>query len=166
MLQGNNVLSRRCRPTTKSYRAAVKTIVTTIQGTHGLNDAETAERLGCSAGTIANARNERADLAGVTLANIEYEFGPSALDPFLELGGSRAIPRIAGDDDARRATVELSEVLHLLIAAQDPDSDGGVAVTTAELRSMLPQLRAARQSLDVLTDRAEHGMVVQLGARA
>ena len=149
-----NVLPRRSRPTTKSYRSAVKAIITGIQGQQGLNDPELAERLGCSAGTIKNARNEAGNLDGVTLMNVEYEFGPSALDPVLALGGSRSVPLNVGGDDTVSATIELSEVLHLLIAAQSPASDGGVNVTPTELTRILPQLRDARQALDVLIDRA------------
>lgn len=149
-----NVLSRRSRPTTKSYRSAVKSIIVGIQGTHELSDPELAERLGCSAGTIKNARNEAGNLDGVTLMNVEYEFGPSALDPVLALGGSRSVPLNVAADDTVSATIELSEVLHLLIAAQSPASEGGVAVTPTELTRILPQLRDARQALDVLIDRA------------
>lgn len=154
MPQRTKVLSRRSRPTTKSYRAAVKQIVLGIQADQDLNDPELAERLGCSAGTIKNARTEATNLDGVTLANIEYEFGPSALDPFLALGGSRAMPADVSQDNSMSATVELSEVLHMLIAAQHPSSDGGVEVTAAELAAILPHLRDARQALDVLIERA------------
>lgn len=153
MLQ-RNVLARRCRPTTKSYRAAVKRIVLSIQAEHDLNDGELAERLGCSAGTVKNARTEATNLDGVTLANVEYEFGPSALDPFLELGGSRAVPREVTADSSLTATMELSEVLHLLIAAQAPSSEGGVQITDRELTRIMPQLRDARLSLDMLIERA------------
>lgn len=152
-----NVLARRHRPTTKSYRSAVKKIVMDIQATHALSDPELAERLGCSKGTIANARNEATNLDGVTLANIEYEFGPAALDPFLELGGSRAVPRNIDVDNSISATRELSQVLHLLISAQHPASEGGVEITPSELAAIAPQLRDARQALDVLIDRSRFG---------
>ncbi|MES3054927.1 hypothetical protein O6V14_04725 [Sphingomonas faeni] len=132
----------------------MKSIIVGIQGAHHLNDPELAERLGCSAGTIKNARNEAGNLDGVTLMNVEYEFGPSALDPVLALGGSRSVPIDVASDDTVSATIELSEVLHLLIAAQSPASEGGVAVTPTELTRILPQLRDARQALDVLIDRA------------
>lgn len=154
-MQQRNVLPRRSRPTTKSYRAAVKRIVTSVQGLHELTDPELAERLGCSVGTIRNARNEAGNLDGVTLINIEYEFGPSALDPLLELGGSRAVPRDTSECNGQAATMDLSEVLHLLIAAQCPASEGGVQITRPELARILPQLRDARQSLDVLIERAK-----------
>lgn len=153
-MQRTNVLPRRNRPTTKSYRAAVKEIILNVQGDQKLSDPELAERLGCSAGTVANARNERGNLDGVTLANIEYEFGPAALDPFLALGGSRAVPANVERCNGQEATMDLSQVLHLLIAAQCPASEGGVEITPTELARILPQLREARQSLDVLIDRA------------
>lgn len=153
-MQRSNVLSRRCRPTTKSYRGAVKKIVLGLQAQHELNDPELAERLGCSAGTVKNARTEATNLDGVTLANIEYEFGPAALDPFLDLGGSRAVPNDVAQCNGQSATMDLSQVLHLLIAAQCPASEGGVEITPQELARILPQLREARSSLDVLIDRA------------
>lgn len=149
-----NGLPRRSRPTTKSYRAAVKQIVLDVQAAHGLHDAELAERLGCSAGTVKNARTEATNLDGVTLANVEYEFGPAALDPFLALGGSRAIPTDCTNDDAQDATMSLSGVLHALIAAQSPASDGGVKITINELRVLAPKLREARQALDVLIEQS------------
>lgn len=155
MTQSGNVLPRRSRPTSKSYRAAVKHIVLGVQAKHELSDSELAERIGCSQGTIKNARNEAGNLDAVTLINIEYEFGPAALDPYLSLGGSRAIPTDTKVDNALSATEELSEVLHLLIAAQSPKSEGGVSVLPTELARMLPQLRDARQVLDVLIDRAQ-----------
>lgn len=153
-MPAGNVLARRSRPTTKSYRSAVKQIVTGVQGAHGLNDAELAERLGCSAGTIKNARNEAGNLDAVTLINVEYEFGPAAVDPYLELGGSRAMPVDVLANDTINAPMELSEVLHLLIAAQSPASEGGVKITPNELQRILPQLRDARQSLDILIEQA------------
>jgi hypothetical protein len=149
-----NVLSRRSRPTTKSYRAAVKAVILGVQGQHSLNDPELAERLGCSAGTVKNARTEAGNIDGVTLLNVEYEFGPSALDPVMALGGSRCVPLNVGHDDTVNAPMEISEALHLLIAAQSPASEGGVRITPAELARILPHLRDARQALDMLIDQA------------
>lgn len=149
-----NVLPRRSRPTTKSYRDAVKRIVSTVQSQHALTDGEMAERLGCSVGTVRNARNEAGNLDGVTLANIEYEFGPSALDPFVALGGSRCVPLATGNSDGVNASMEISEALHLLIAAQSPASEGGVRITPNELTRILPHLRDARQALDMLIEQA------------
>lgn len=149
-----NVLARRSRPTTKSYRSAVKQVILGVQGQHGLNDPELAERLGCSASTIKNARTEASNLDGVTLLNVEYEFGPSALDPVVSLGGSRCVPLHVSDNDTVNAPIELSEALHLLISAQSPASEGGVKITANELKRILPHLRDARQALDILIDQA------------
>jgi len=149
-----NVLARRSRPTTKSYRSAVKAVILGVQGQHGLNDPELAERLGCSSGTIKNARTEASNLDGVTLMNVEYEFGPSALDPVVALGGSRCVPLDVTANDTINAPMEISEALHLLIAAQSPKSEGGVKITAGELQRILPHLRDARQALDMLIEQA------------
>lgn len=154
-MRERNVLARRERPTTKSYRAAVKQIVLDLQAEFRLNDQELADRLGCSRGTIKNARAEAGDLNGVTLANIEYEFGPAALDPFLALGGSRAVPTMSAAGAELGASLHLSGVLHALIEAQHPNSDGGVLITKGELSPILHELRDARTALDALIQIAE-----------
>jgi len=139
MLHNSNVLPRRSRPTKKSYRSAVKQIVLAIQAEHGLNDPELAERLGCSAPTIANARRENTNLDGVTLANIEYEFGPSALDPFLALGGSRGVPLPVIDNSAGSPEIALLDALRVVFATTGADSG-----------ERMHTLRAARSELDKL----------------
>lgn len=146
MVQRNNVLSRRARPTKKSYRDAVKKIILDLQSTYSLNDHELSERLGCSGPTIANARNERTNLDGVTLANIEYEFGPSALDPFLELGGSRAVPLPVATAETGSPELALLDALRVVFATSKPDS--GEHIHT---------LRAARLALDKLIALGEGG---------
>lgn len=152
----DKVLSRRPRPTQSSYRTAVATIIRNLQAEHGFGDKELAERLGCSRVTITNAREGDNSLGGVTLANIEFEFGPSALDPFLELGGSRAVPIVAGAQVVGpTATLPLAELLHRLIEAQAPDSDGGAEITPKELAAILPVLQGARTSIDALIEIAE-----------
>lgn len=136
MLHRNNVLARRARPTKKSYRAAVKQIIHDLQVNYGLNDHDLAERLGCSGPTIANARNERTNLDGVTLANIEYEFGPSALDPFLKLGGSRGVPLPVTDAAAGSPEIALIDALRAVCGTPDCNS--------------IHTLRTARSELDKL----------------
>lgn len=155
MLQSGNVLSRRSRPTTKSYREAIKKIVLGVQARHNLNDPELAERLGCSSGTVENARKEVGNLNGVTLANIEYEFGPAAIDPFLALGGSRGVPITEAQEDDGTAPVLLSAVLHRLLAAQAPDSPGGRRILREEVAPHLALLIEGRSKLDALIELAE-----------
>lgn len=146
----NNVLQRRPRPTKKSYRDAIKKIVLNLQAVHGLNDGELAERLGCSAPTIGNARREASNLDGVTLANIEYEFGPSAIDPFMELGGSRAVPLVAGEAADRSASLALVGALQVIIESEAETSPGGHKTLPEEVAPHLAKLRAARTALDAL----------------
>lgn len=159
MVHRNNVLTRKPRPTTKSYRAAVKQIVLNLQAQHGLNDPELAERLGCSSGTVKNARTEATNLDGVTLANLEYEFGPSALDPFLDLGGSRSVPTGASCDTDANVCLALLDALHVIIETQQPESDGGQETTPSEAAKIVGKLRAARRSLDALIALADSATV-------
>lgn len=153
MPQSSKVLLRRPRPTTKSYRKAVKKIVLALQAAHELSDAELAERVACSEGTIANARKETASIGGVTLANIEHEFGPSAVDPFMALGGSRAVPLEAVCNTDHDPCLALTDALRSILAMRSKDSPGGIEELPEEIAPTLPTLRAARQVLDVLIDR-------------
>ena len=154
-----NVLARQARPTKKSYRAAVKQIILNLQADHGLNDPELAERLGCSGPTVANVRKELTNLDGVTLANIEYEFGPGALDPLLALGGSRCIPDCASGDNGPNVCLALLDALHVIIETQSPDSEGGLETVPTEAAKIVGKLRAARRSLDALIASADSAMV-------
>ncbi|WP_030538344.1 hypothetical protein, partial [Sphingobium sp. DC-2] len=150
MFREANVLSRRNRPTTKSYRAAVKRIVLNLQAQHDLTDGELAERLGCSAGTVKNARNEAGNLDGVTLLNAEYEFGSGAIDPVMELGGSRAVPKGAHCDSDFNPALPLSQALTAIIATQHENSPGGPRTLSEEVAPIMQQLREARATLDRL----------------
>lgn len=142
------VLARLPKPTTKSYQDAVAQIIRDIQG--DLTDGELADRLSCSVGTVRNARDRNGCLSGVTLACIEREFGPSALDPFLALGGSRAVPLASVCNTDGDYALVLSAALHFLIEAQRPSSDGGIEVTPNEVRPNLALLRDARTAIDAL----------------
>lgn len=150
MIRTGNVLARRNRPTTKSYRTAVKKVVLTLQAQHDLSDAELAERLGCSASTVKNARNEAGNLDGVTLMNAEYEFGPGAIDPVLSLSGSRAVPEGAHCDTDFNPALPLSQALTAIIATQHENSPGGPRTVAEEILPILQQLREARATLDRL----------------
>lgn len=150
----NNVLARLPRPTTKSYQDAVREIILSVQG--DMTDEELAERLGCSKGTVRNARDRNGCLNGVTLANIEYEFGPAAIDPFMALGGSRAMPKDA-KPSAADVTVPLSCALHNIILTQAKDSPGGAETLAEEVTPILDELREARTALDALIALAEAG---------
>jgi hypothetical protein len=164
----SNVLQRNSRPTKKSYRAAIKRIILDLQAQHGLNDEELSERVGCSAGTVANARKEQNNLDGVTLASIEYEFGPGAIDPFLALGMSRGVPGHAHCDTDPNPALKLSEALTALIATQQPGSHLGADTSDEEAFNMLRQLRDGRAVLDALIARGERHLAREIikGAEA
>lgn len=132
-----------------TYRDAVATIVSRIQRTHGLSDGQFANRVGCSAGTIKNARTRATNLDAVTLANIERVFGPGAIDPFLALGKVRALP-LTVEKLEQHPTLAIVEALHRLIETQTPESDGGTKITSRELLSILKELRDARSAFDAL----------------
>lgn len=132
-----------------TYRDAVATIVTRLQRAHSLSDGQLAKRVGCSAGTIKNARTRATNLDAATLANIERAFGPGAIDPFLALGGVRALP-LAVEKLEHNPTLAIVEALHRLIETQTPESDGGSKITSRELLSILKELRDARSAFDAL----------------
>ena len=162
----SNVLQRKSRPTKKSYRAAVKRIILAIQADHDLNDEELAERLACSAGTVANARKEQNNLDGVTLASIEFEFGPGAIDPFMALGNSRAVPEGAHCDSDPNPALKVSEALTAIIASQLPNSHAGPETSDKEAYDMIRQLRDGRGVLDGLIAKAERHVRATMGDAA
>jgi len=88
----NNVLGDTATLTQSSYRIAMAGIIRSIQSRHGESDRDTADRLGVSAATIGNARNEKGDLSPVTLLRIGKEYGLDAIAPALHLVGARAVP--------------------------------------------------------------------------
>lgn len=63
------------RVSNDDYRRAVATIISEIQTEHDLDDEKLGERLGCSEGTVANARNRRGNLDPVTMLNLGALFG-------------------------------------------------------------------------------------------
>lgn len=148
---------KRRMPDTNSYRAAVRAIMEAVQRQYELNDTELADRIGCSAGTVRNAKHEHSNLDGVTLAGIENRFGPGAVDPFLALGGSRATPLPTALPEID-PVLDIVEALHRLIQAQHASSEHGFLITSRELLSILQELRDARRAFDVLLLLAEPGL--------
>jgi transcriptional regulator with XRE-family HTH domain len=73
------------KPTGRTYRSAVAQAVREIKAAHRLSNEQLAERVGVSEGTIYNAENEAGDLAAVTLLNLAYAFGESAIAAVRDL---------------------------------------------------------------------------------
>lgn len=90
------------RVSNEDYRRAVSKIVKEIQLQKDLDDEQLAERLGCSEGTVANARNQRGNLDAVTMLNLGAMFGGEArLDRILALVNGAPVeePSILGELD-------------------------------------------------------------------
>ena len=151
-MQRNNVLLPLSMPTQSSLRRAVAGIIRSVQLDHTLTDEEMADEIGCSAGTIGNARNEKSDLNAATLARIGHRYGVERLDPYAALYGARNVPIQAEDADALPS---LAGAVHRLAVAQSPTSPGGPTLIHTELLDMLPDLRAAQVAINALICRAE-----------
>lgn len=149
----SNVLTN-CGPvTTTEYRRAVAEIIRGLQLAHSLTDVDFAEKIGCSVGTIRNARNEESDLGAVFLTRIEKAFGTGSIDPYLRLAGSRSAP--IDPDETADAMPKTTAAIHHLAVARSPDSPGGEAITHQELLEMEPVIDAAIKALTHLKCRAE-----------
>lgn len=140
----NNVLLPIRLPTQSSLRNAVAAIIRDIQRDTHETDQDTADKLGVSAGTIANARNEKADLNATTIAKIGALYGPNYVDPYHALYGARAEPIEACKVDPLASLAEaVSSICHM----RKPDGDGGRLETPKEQLDALPALKEAARDL-------------------
>jgi transcriptional regulator with XRE-family HTH domain len=151
-VQRNNVLLPMALPTQSSLRQAVANIIRDIQRENGETDTDTADRLGVSSGTVANARNQKADLNALTIARIGRVYGAAALDPYNALYGATAQPV---DPEHKDPLADLAHALSVLCDMRCAKSDGGVLDTPHEKLNALPALRQARASLDSYIAHAE-----------
>lgn len=148
MTKSTNVFAKKARPSTKSYRSAVAAIIRTVQAQHHLCDGELAEQIGCSIGTIRNARNEMGNLDGVFLANLQWAFGPDTLDPLQALSDARGVPESATCSTDVNPIIKLAEAIGKLAETQREDSENGQDTGPTEAVKLLPVLRQARAVLD------------------
>lgn len=138
---------------TDGYRQAVEEIIRQIRRASGLSDSALADRIGCSASTVRNARNGQTSLDPALLLRIEQEFGPGALDPFLALANSRAVP-LPQANALGNPALAIVAALHRIIDVQAASSEGGQRITRRELQAILADLRRGRAALDQLIARA------------
>jgi transcriptional regulator with XRE-family HTH domain len=97
------------RVANEEYRNAVAQIVKEIQLEHDLDDEQLAERLGCSEGTVANARNKRGNLDPVTMLNMGALYGGQVrLRPVLALVNGSAPEELTRAARLRRIRDDLS----------------------------------------------------------
>lgn len=130
-----NVMLPLVMPTQSALRSAVANIVKDLQLRCDESDVEMAEKLGVSAGTIANARNKKSDLSALTIAKIGAVYGTDAIGPYHSLYGATA-HGIAASDAA--PLTELADALAALTRAAGPK---------ARLDAM-PTLKAAAEALN------------------
>ncbi|MES2700221.1 MAG: helix-turn-helix transcriptional regulator [Pseudomonadota bacterium] len=138
---------------TDGYRQAVEEIIRQIRRASGLSDSALADRIGCSASTVRNARNGQTSLDPALLLRIEQEFGPGALDPFLALANSRAVP-LPQANALGNPALAIVAALHRIIDVQAASSEGGQRITRRELQAILADLRRGRAALDQLIAKA------------
>ncbi len=148
MHKSTNVFARNSRPSTKSYRSAVAAIIRAVQAQHHLCDGELAEQLGCSIGTVRNARNEMGNLDGVFLASLQWAFGPDTLDPLQSLSNARGVPENSTCTTDVNPIIKLAEAIGKLAETQRDDSEHGPNTGPSEAVKLLPVLRQARAVLD------------------
>lgn len=144
--KGNNVLGKSRSLTQSSYRQAVREIVLDMGKDE--TDQDIAERLGCSAATVGNARNKKGNLNAITLLKIAKEYKPATLDRVTELIGAKLVP-LDGSHVADRTLpcIVTRFLLELSIALEDGKLD------PAELAKMRPQVEALGDAIDGLRER-------------
>ena len=99
------------RVSNDDYRKAVSQIVNEIQGETGLDDEQLGERLGCSEGTVANARNKRGNLDPVTMLNLGALFGGAVrLTRILALVNGTPPEEMSRADRIRRIRADLAAI--------------------------------------------------------
>ena len=148
-----NVLTENGLATSKECRRAVARIVRDLQAQHELTDCDFAEAIGCSIGTVRNARNEETDLCNLWLARIEQRFGAGSIDPYLAIVGSRSIAITS--DPSLDALPSTTAAIHSIAVARSPGSPGGERITHGELLAMEPELDAAIKALCALKARCD-----------
>lgn len=124
-----------CLPTRKQMRAAVATIIRSIQLEEELSDEEMGRSIGVSASTVRNARNEDADLNALTLLTIGKVYGEEKLQPYADLMDAQLMPRRVAACDPVPA---LATALAAISSARTPK----------DRADALPKLRISRDVLN------------------
>lgn len=115
-----------------------------MQAEHGLTDTDLADMLGCSAGTIKNARNGDGQMQPHTLFSL-LEVKATALDGLLHHFDRRSVPIAAKcDTDALPST---AAAVHKLAVVTADTSPGGKAITDNEALDIERDIDAAIESL-------------------
>jgi hypothetical protein len=100
------------RVRSEDYRNAVSRIVKEVQLENDWDDEQLGEELGCSAGTVKNARLKKGNLDPVTMLNLGALFGgQQRLRPIIALAnGNPATKQETRPEKRRRLIRELAEL--------------------------------------------------------
>lgn len=146
----NNVLSKSGRLTQSLTRSLIASSVRNVQAEYDLTDQDLADHLGCSAGTIKNARNGSSTLEAHTLFSL-MEVKATALDGLLHHFDRRSVPIAAKcDTDALPST---ANAVHKLAVVTCADSPGGKSITDNEALEIEHDIDAAIESLNAIKSR-------------
>lgn len=161
----NKVLPRSVTLTQSSMLSAVSSIIAGIQAETQQTDQDMADSLGCSAGTVANARNRKAAMGMFTVMKIGEVYGLDRLAPLMHLIGGKVAPEAAvctSDHDLPIGAARGQMFLARALADQ--------VISDAELADGAADIEAAGQTFDALryrlnSLRASGIIVTRLGER-
>lgn len=146
----NKVLPKNRRLTQSLAKTLISQAVTGTQHRLAYTDQDMADILGCSAGTVQNARNQSGQMQVHTLFEL-LSVNEMALDGFLNFYNRRSVPIAAKcDTDAMMTT---TGAVHSLAVVQSPQSEGGAQVTDRECLQIEPEIDAAIEALSALKQR-------------
>lgn len=145
---GDKVLRVNTVEETTRYRNAVSQILLNIQQDTGKTLVEIAADIDVSQGTIGNASNKKADLSSTYLKRLGEKYGPSYLDPYINLVGGRVIPL----ESERVADILpfVARVNFKIAQARSPSSPGGTREIHTEQLEYLPDLIALQREMSAL----------------
>ena len=146
----NKVLPKNRRLTQSLAKTLISQAVTGTQHRLAYTDQDMADILGCSAGTVQNARNQSGQMQVHTLFEL-LSVNEMALDGFLNFYNRRSVPITAKcDTDAMLST---TGAVHSLALVQSPNSEGGVKITDNECLQIEDEVKAAIEALEQIQRR-------------
>ena len=155
MMQRTKILQQKLPLTQTSMLASVASIICGVQSDEGETDQDMADRLGVSAGTVANARNRKGALSMLTVMKLGEVYGLDRLAPLFHLIGGKVAPEEAvctSDHDlpigAARGQMFLAKALADRSISDEEVADGASDIEAAGqvydgLRYRLNTLRAS-----------------------
>lgn len=146
----NKVLPKNRRLTQSLAKTLISQAVTGTQHRLAYTDQDMADILGCSAGTVQNARNQSGQMQVHTLFEL-LSVNEMALDGFLNFYNRRSVPITAKcDTDAMLST---TGAVHSLALVQSPQSEGGAIITDNECLQIEDEVKSAIEALEQIQRR-------------